>query len=527
MSEFSNESSTQLSWRDHPHHHHHPHQLDRDTSAGLSSDHVAHHHQSTGSHHHHHSSQRPLYENYTPPPAISEAEGWSTSTSHDNQGMVGSPHSQASSGSIMDSPLSDSRRSLDMGAGSGQSSHEHMSLSDRRNEKRKMKRFRLTHSQTRFLMSEFARQAHPDAAHRERLAREIPGLSPRQVQVWFQNRRAKLKRMSSDDRERMMKSRALPEEFPILQTLHTYNARMMGTPVASPTEYSPTSYHRPDHLRRRHMEDDVSVSPNNAAYSGLSYGSSTPPPGDMMSPGSNAERSGYMGYLSAPTQRGNPFSRTTDPYRTHPTVPRLQLHETPRSLGDTPSSPATPYTGGSNLGHDDYQHSPGGYSLQNIPYDTPRSVPLDTPASPYVHSNTASAGFSHQQSYPSPAPPSSHGGRPSPYPPPLTLSEFKYSQPPLTPHTGTLSGFATAPLAPPQEYQIPQMSAPADATTFSSSYLSRNAPASAQTGPTSTSADSPHHDREPRLVSVENRDFTQQRRRSSSHPPSFPHSRES
>lgn len=47
---------------------------------------------------------------------------------------------------------------------------------------------RLTHNQTRFLMSEFARQAHPDAAHRERLSREIPGLSPRQVQVWFQNR---------------------------------------------------------------------------------------------------------------------------------------------------------------------------------------------------------------------------------------------------------------------------------------------------------------------------------------------------
>ena len=49
---------------------------------------------------------------------------------------------------------------------------------------------RLTHSQTRFLMSEFARQAHPDAAQRERLSREIPGLSPRQVQVWFQNRYA-------------------------------------------------------------------------------------------------------------------------------------------------------------------------------------------------------------------------------------------------------------------------------------------------------------------------------------------------
>ena len=62
------------------------------------------------------------------------------------------------------------------------------SAAERRADKRKMKRFRLTHNQTRFLMSEFARQAHPDAAQRERLSREIPGLSPRQVQVWFQNR---------------------------------------------------------------------------------------------------------------------------------------------------------------------------------------------------------------------------------------------------------------------------------------------------------------------------------------------------
>jgi hypothetical protein len=50
------------------------------------------------------------------------------------------------------------------------------------------KRLRLTNNQTRFLMSEFARQANPDSAHQVRLAREIPGMTPKQVQGWFANR---------------------------------------------------------------------------------------------------------------------------------------------------------------------------------------------------------------------------------------------------------------------------------------------------------------------------------------------------
>ncbi|KAI9373953.1 hypothetical protein BJX61DRAFT_351951 [Aspergillus egyptiacus] len=108
----------------------------------------------------------------------------------------------------------------DDGAGSSAADDKKPSL-DSKLEKKKMKRFRLTHSQTRFLMSEFTRQAHPDAAHRERLSREIPGLTPRQVQVWFQNRRAKLKRLTSNDRERMLKSRALPDDFDTTQVLRT------------------------------------------------------------------------------------------------------------------------------------------------------------------------------------------------------------------------------------------------------------------------------------------------------------------
>lgn len=207
-------------------------------------------------------------------------------------------------------------------------------------------------------------------------------------------RRAKLKRMSSDDRERMMKSRALPEEFPILQTLHTYGSgRMMGTPIASPTEYSPTTnmgYGRTDPLRRRHLgEEDVVVSPTTPGFAGLSF-TPTTSSGELLSPvSSTGERPSYLGYMTAPLgpqQRGNPFSRPTDPFRT--SVPRLQLQDIPRSMSESASSPlrsSTPYSA-NTIDHGEYQLSPSAYSIQGLPFnEPPRSVPPETPHSPYVH----------------------------------------------------------------------------------------------------------------------------------------------
>jgi hypothetical protein len=92
-------------------------------------------------------SQHPqAYDRYSPR-AVSEAEDWPGSASHNSHDVVGSPTSQTSAGSMIDSPQSESRRSVDMSiSASGQSSASHgehqMSLSERRQEKRKMKRFR-------------------------------------------------------------------------------------------------------------------------------------------------------------------------------------------------------------------------------------------------------------------------------------------------------------------------------------------------------------------------------------------------
>ncbi|KAL8939147.1 MAG: hypothetical protein Q9216_003521 [Gyalolechia sp. 2 TL-2023] len=150
----------------------------------------------------------------------------------------------ASSGSLQNSghdiQLKDGNSSSPASEGDGEADNGEMTpqtAAEKRAEKRKMKRFRLTHNQTRFLMSEYARQAHPDAAQRERLSREIPGLSPRQVQVWFQNRRAKLKRLTADDQESMLKSRALPLGFDTTQALHYMHDTPSQVDVTGPSSF--------------------------------------------------------------------------------------------------------------------------------------------------------------------------------------------------------------------------------------------------------------------------------------------------
>ncbi|KYK61469.1 hypothetical protein DCS_02611 [Drechmeria coniospora] len=176
-----------------------------------------------------------------------------------------------------------------------------LTMAERLAARRKMKRFRLTHQQTRFLMSEFAKQPHPDAAHRERLSREIPGLSPRQVQVWFQNRRAKIKRLTADDRDRMMRMRTVPDDFDNVQALHSpYGAVQTIVCPAASGESMNSSYGndvpRPLMIDVR-REEDAYLSPTGLtpSFGGIELGQSTGMESSgMLSPLSSASHDRYV-----------------------------------------------------------------------------------------------------------------------------------------------------------------------------------------------------------------------------------------
>jgi len=245
---------------------------------------------------------------------------------------------------------------------------------------------------------------------------------------------------------------------------------MMGTPLASPSDYSPTPTlgYRPDPLgRRRPLEDDVNMSPTNNAFAGLSF-SAPSSNGDLLSPISvSGERANYLPYVTSPlgppNQRGNPFSRPAPDFR-HPTVPRLQLHDVPRSVSEPQSTPvrSTSYSS-SPLENGEYQLSPG-YSMQTF-VEPPRSVPPEGSHSPFGQA----PGQQNTYTQPYPSPSTASAPLRPPFPSPLGMSKYnKYPEGPMTPHSATWSNSINRINSHKSEFQIPQLSALPDATSIAS-----------------------------------------------------------
>ncbi|KAG9235278.1 hypothetical protein BJ875DRAFT_483358 [Amylocarpus encephaloides] len=385
---------------------------------------------------------------------------------------------------------------------------------ERRAERRKMKRFRLTHQQTRFLMSEFAKQAHPDAAHRERLSREIPGLSPRQVQVWFQNRRAKIKRLTADDRERMMKMRAVPDDFDNVQALHSpYGAvHGIGTPMQSPVDFVPgyaDHMMRPlmvDTMRRHDHDEHLSPTGLSPAFPHLGFtpsGSMSTP--DVLSPLSmNSNDRYYSGsHLSSPMSAGprssNPFDRQNSyqslSHQRQPIRPLqpLQVRETmSRTRSESIQSPLRSSMSwkGETLDYNSYQaghQSPqlsgrhqsvyqsdqiGNNTVNAHQYDANAFSNSNLQSSPSHMTFSQSHGPSTSMQQSAPSTLSRLRGTSSTFPPGLDLRNQYRALPghlnsphsPATTRASSFSftgGYASAPLTAPHDFSLPRT--PADA----------------------------------------------------------------
>ena len=195
----------------------------------------------------------------------------------------------------------------------------------------------------------------------------------------------------------MMKSRALPDDFDMAQTLHTpfgIIPQSYSTPMASPASYATTfaenSALRPltlDGLRRQ-SEDESTISPISMSSN---YGNFYTPPAsiaasDTMSPISPIERSTFASlHLAQATspRRSNPFMRSSsfssNIHTTSSHVPRLQLHErVTRTRAESLASPlrsSMSYTGSAlNYG--------SGYGSPHEPISTSHSQAILSPWEP-------------------------------------------------------------------------------------------------------------------------------------------------
>ena len=328
------------------------------------------------------------------------------------------------------------------------------SSAERLAEKRKMKRFRLvfsrwavvdrltgcprlTHAQTRYLMNEFARQAHPNAEQRERLSRDIPGLTPRQVQVWFQNRyachqwifystlrliskyrRAKLKRLTTDDQERMMRSRALPEDFDFAHTLQPdlRDTRSPYETIPSLNNLSLTGggmQQRPalelDSQRRNVAPTAMSsVYTNFSPTVGSAAGSANLSPVSSINEGSQYSGSQYSEHLSpltTSTHLASPFSRSNS--LSAPSQGHQRQVEQSRQRSATYVQPSPAFVGNAGA-YRDYEpesapHTPYLSQISSQRAKTFSQGPQPPHmVSPFDPSNTA-AYHQRQATYPQPA----------------------------------------------------------------------------------------------------------------------------
>lgn len=216
-------------------------------------------------------------------------------------------------------------------------------------------------------------------------------------------RRAKIKRLTADDRERMMKMRAVPDDFDNVQALHSpYGAvHTIGTPISSPVDFGTPAYTDPNMMRplmvdvSRRPGGDEHISPTAGLSSGFGDIGFTPSApmsnSDLLSPLTPTanDKYGYSNHLATPLNTGprtsNPFSqqgntgmelqnrsqmRSLQPLQLRDTMNRSRSESLQSPLRTSMSwkgnSIDYSYSGGSASPQVSSRHSSGRYGTENM-----------------------------------------------------------------------------------------------------------------------------------------------------------------
>ncbi|KAF4120489.1 Homeobox domain [Geosmithia morbida] len=241
-------------------------------------------------------------------------------------------------------------------------------------------------------MSEFVKQPHPDAAHRERLSMEIPGLSPRQVQVWFQNRRAKIKRLNVEDRDQVLKMRTVPAGFDNVQALHSPYGAFPGLGSRMSHTSEPGSQRIGDHdpltadARISDRDDKSSASVPTPGYERASF--HFPPPGRSTTIPTDYTTSADVGYGPSYGGQMSPLVGGASPYPAN------------RPMFNSPSSIGRQLTGSPQP-----MNPSESFSRNRVGSDNPTVVPwkpdtVEYPGYPTPHGRSATQPLYRTASHP-------------------------------------------------------------------------------------------------------------------------------
>ena len=212
----------------------------------------------------------------------------------------------------------------------------------------------------------------------------------------------------------MLKSRALPDDFDMTQTLHSPRGSqpMGGTPMASPVSYMPSysdsQFARPMLLGglRRPSEDESVTSP--MSMSSMYGNFYTPPTSDNVSPISTASDRNHFAHPSSQhtsPRAPNPFAMRSSSFSSayqHPQIPRLQLHDrVGRARAESLQSPlrsSMSYTGNSWSGAESHPGSVSAASHGGRLPDEPQTAHprAPTPSNPYGLGHNCTGGPSDQ-----------------------------------------------------------------------------------------------------------------------------------